>query len=88
MRRMNINVRVEKNSNENTMGVIRRFTKRVKGAGILRRVRSIRYHSRPKSSFLEKKKRLASLKRKETYEELLKLGKVEERQPRRGFRRR
>jgi len=84
---MNTNVRVEKNQNENTMGIIRRFTKRVQGAGILRRVRSIRYRERPVSTFLGKKRKLASLRRKKTYDELLKLGKIEERPQRKSFRR-
>ena len=35
-----------KNPNENTTSLIRRFTKRVQGAGILRRVRSLRYSER------------------------------------------
>ncbi|HEY4502618.1 MAG TPA: hypothetical protein VJH21_02180 [Candidatus Paceibacterota bacterium] len=84
---MNINVQVNKNPNENAMGVIRRFTKRVQGSGILRRVRGMRYRERPVSSFLGKKRKLASLRRKKIYDELLKLGKIEEHQSRKNFRR-
>lgn len=71
-----INVEVEKNMNENAMGLIRRFTKRVQGAGILTRVRSIRYSARNKSHFVRKKKALAVLAKKVIYEEANKLGKV------------
>lgn len=74
----NTNVRVEKNSNENTASLIRRFTKRVQGSGILRRVRGIRYRNRAPSTYLTKKRKLTSLKKKEEREELIKLGKMPE----------
>jgi len=84
---MAINIQVEKNSNENTPSLIRRFTRRVQGSGILRRVRGIRYAQRPPSTFISKKKRLAYLKRKATREELIKLGKLPEFTPRGRFHR-
>lgn len=75
---MNINVQVDKNGNENTMGLLRRFTKRVRGSGILQRVRGIRYYERQPSSFVNKKKALKRIGEKEKYDELLKLGKLTE----------
>jgi len=72
----NTNVRVEKNPNENTTSLIRRFTKRVQGAGILRRVRGMRYRDREPSTFLVKKRKLTSLKKRAEREELIKLGKI------------
>lgn len=75
-----INVEVTKNNNENTMSLIRRFTKRVRGAGILPRVRSIRYAKRPLSAFKNKQQTLRKIERREKFEELYKQGKVEERQ--------
>jgi ribosomal protein S21 len=77
---MAVNIEVKKGGNENASSLIRRFTKRVQGSGILRRVRSIRYYARPKSEFVTKKQRLKSLDRKKQYDELVKLGKVAERQ--------
>jgi len=71
-----INVEVTRNSNENSQSVIRRFTKRVQGAGILPRVRSIRYSGRPVTKFIRKKRTLKSLVRKAKYEKLAKLGKL------------
>ena len=85
---MAVNIQVSKQSNENSMGIIRRFTKRVQGSGILRRARSVRYYDRPLSKLLRKKKALKSISRKEIREELIKLGKIEERpQHHRRFRR-
>ena len=84
---MNVNIQVDKNGNENTMGLLRRFTKRVRGSGILQRVRGIRYYQRQPSSFISKKKALKRIIKREKYDELLKLGKVTEQKTGR-FRRR
>ena len=73
---MATNVQVEKNNNESSANVIRRFTKRVQGSGIIRRMRDNRYHSRLKSSNVRKAARLKKLAKKETYEKMYKLGKV------------
>jgi ribosomal protein S21 len=66
-----INIEVEKNNNENNLSLLRRFTKRVQGSGILPRVRSIRYKSRKLSDCKTEK----SIKRKKEVELLIKLGK-------------
>ncbi len=76
---MATNVAVTKNTNESSANVIRRFTKRVQGAGIMNKVRSGRYRTRVKSRNVQKTARLKKLIKKETYETLLKLGKVQER---------
>ncbi len=73
-----INVQVEKNNNESSANVIRRFTKRVQGSGILRKVRDGRYYSREKSDNVNRMAKLKKLGKKETYEKLLKLGKIAE----------
>jgi len=73
-----VNVEVTKNGNENNVNLIRRFTKRVQGAGILPRVRSIRYSTRKQSEYVKKKKTLKLLKRREEVAELIKLGKMNE----------
>jgi ribosomal protein S21 len=70
------NVEVTKNSNESTASLIRRFTKRVQGAGILPRVRGIRYYEREPSKYTKKKRKLSSLASKEKFEELSRLGKI------------
>lgn len=75
---MATNVEVVRNSNESSSNVIRRFQKRVQGAGVIPRVRAGRYHTRIKSRNVQKFSRLKKLVKKETYEKLLKLGKVQE----------
>lgn len=73
-----INVEVEKNANENTANLVRRFTKRVRDAGILKRVRKIRYNERKPSKYIKKKETLKRLLKKAEYEKLIKLGKITE----------
>lgn len=75
---MAINVEVEKNNNESSANVIRRFTKRVQGAGIVPKVRGGRYFSRTKSRNVQRTAKLKKLEKREAYEKLVKLGKVQE----------
>ena len=46
---MATNVEVKKNNQESTANLIRRFTKRVQGSGVLNRLRKERYCAREKS---------------------------------------
>ncbi len=75
---MAINAEVSRNGSENALGVLRRFTKKVQSAGVLPRVRSIRYNQRVLSSYKTKMKTLKALKRKAEIQELIKLGKMPE----------
>lgn len=80
---MATNVEVEKNNNESSANVIRRFTKRVQGAGIVQKVRGGRYYSRIKSRNVQRTSKLKKLVKREVYEKLVKLGKVQETRGRR-----
>ncbi len=71
-----INVEVNKNAGENALSVIRRFTRKVQGSGIIPRVRSPRSSTRVQSKFKIKQKTLKVLKRREIMAELVKLGKA------------
>lgn len=77
-----INVSITRNGTENSVGVLRRFTKKVQGSGVLPRVRSIRYNQRDLSSYKVKMKTLKSLKRKAEIQELIKMGKMQEKSSR------
>lgn len=68
-------VEVVKTGSESPTNLIRRFTKRVQGSGILVRVRSLRYASRPLSKYTRKKKTLTKIARREVYEEAAKMGR-------------
>jgi ribosomal protein S21 len=80
---MATNVEVTKNNNESSANVIRRFTKRVQGAGIIPKVRSGRYFTRIKSRNVQRFAKLKKLDKRDVYEKMVKLGKVAERRPRR-----
>ena len=75
---MATNVEVEKNNQESTANLIRRFTKRMQGSGVLPRLRKERYFAREKSPMVKRVKKLVKLENKEKYEKMLKLGKIQE----------
>lgn len=75
---MSVNVEVAKTGSENSLSLLRRFTKRVQGAGILPRVRGRRYFKRLPSFYNKKKSALAVIKRRKEVQELIKLGKMSE----------
>lgn len=58
----------------------------MQGSGIIPRLRSERYHRREKSKNVQRNKKLVKLERKEKYDELVKLGKIQEHQGRRRGR--
>ncbi len=75
---MTTNVEVLRTGNENNLNLIRRFTKRVQGSGVLPRVRSLRYSTRKASEYVKKKKTLKVLRRRDEISELIKMGKMPE----------
>jgi len=58
------------------MGVIRRFTRKVQGSGIIPRVRSLRSNTRVQSKYKVKMRALTLISRREHMAELIKLGKA------------
>ncbi len=78
-----INIEVEKNNNENNVALLRRFTKKVQGSGVLPRVRSLRYKTRNQSPLAKKKIALKKIAKRKMVEELQKLGKMPEKTGRR-----
>jgi len=84
---MATNAEVVKNEGESPVNLIRRFSKRVQGAGLIQRMRSHRYYSRVKSREVRRKQALKIIKRRAEVQELIKLGKMEVRTTR-GPRRR
>ena len=71
-----ITVEVTRNQNENTASLIRRFTRRVKGSGILRKVRSKRFYERAESKYRLKARALNNIAKRAEIERLKKLGKI------------
>lgn len=73
---MATNVEVTKGATDNNLGLIRKFTKRVQGSGILARLRGRRYSTRKLSPYVKKKKTLKKLVAREKIRELIKMGKM------------
>ncbi len=67
---------IKRNTNENTLSVIRRFSRKVKGSGVLRQVKDKKYSSRQKSDLKKKRDAIKRLTRHAEYERLKKLGKI------------
>lgn len=76
MLHMATNVEVTKSGNDNNLGLIRKFTKRVQGSGILSRLRGRRYSTRKLSEYVKKKKTLKKIEKKSKIRELIKMGKM------------
>lgn len=72
------NVFVSKTGTENTPSLMRRFTKRVQSAGLVRKVRGMRYFERTQSPTMRRKSALKLLEKRAHTEELAKQGKLVE----------
>lgn len=70
-------VEVKRGKNESSTALIRRFTRRAQGLGLVREMRDRRYFERTKSKNVGHKRALVSKARRENYNELVKLGKVD-----------
>ncbi len=73
-----INVEIQRNNSESPTSVLKRFTRRVQGSGVLVRVRSLRYSKRAESKYVRKKRTLKGLRRKAARDLQIKLGKISE----------
>jgi ribosomal protein S21 len=81
---MSINAEVSKTGSESALSTIRKFSRKVQGTGLVKTVRGQRYYERQKSKTVQKKRALKLLKRRAEFKQLVKEGKVAEREPRRG----
>ncbi len=73
----NARVEVQRGKNESSAALIRRFSRRAQGLGLVREVRERRYHERARSKNVDHKRAMISKVRRETYQELVKLGKID-----------
>ncbi|MBP9856241.1 MAG: hypothetical protein KBC48_03015 [Candidatus Pacebacteria bacterium] len=69
-------IEVSKTNNESNSSLLRRFSKRVQGLGLVRKVRNERFHTRTKSALKKKQDALKKLKKRAEYQRLWKLGKI------------
>jgi hypothetical protein len=80
---MAIVAEVKRNNAEQTVSLIRRFSKRVQGSRALNIVRDRRYFARHASKLVKKNRALNSLSNRKERERLFKLGKLVEKEKRR-----
>ena len=73
---MSINAEVTRNAGENSISLIRRFSRKVQGSGIMPRVRSLRFASRVQSPYKVKMRTLKGISRRAELAELVKQGKA------------
>jgi ribosomal protein S21 len=78
-----VNAEVIKTGNESPLSVIRKFSRRVQGTGLIQTSRKRRYFERPASKAVSKKRALKRIKRHQEFRRLVKEGKVSD-APRRG----
>lgn len=74
---MAVNVSVEKHGTENSMSLIRRFTKRVQGSGIVKRVKGNRYRLRSQSKNKRRTSALVRIEKRSKRTEMEKLGLID-----------
>lgn len=72
-----IRVEVRRGKSESSASLIRRFTRRAQGLGIVRAIRDNRYWKRSESRNVSRKRALVSQSRRDAYHELVKLGKID-----------
>ena len=70
-------IEVARGKNESSTALIRRFTRRAQGLGLVREIRNNRYWQRAISKNVEHKRALITKVRRENYNELVKLGKID-----------
>lgn len=73
---MSINAEVQKSGSETALSVIRKFSRRVQGAGLIKSMRDRRYFTRGSSKIVKKKRALKLIKRRAEYKQLVKEGKI------------
>ncbi len=79
---MAINIKVSKEGNENTASILRKFSYKVRGSGILMHVRKIQTRNKPISRNMRKEAALKRLAKKAQIMKLIKEGRLKERKVR------
>lgn len=77
-----VRVEVKRGKNESSASLIRRFSRRAQGLNLVRMMRKKRYYERQKSKNVDHMRALVSSERREKFNELVKLGKIDLSAPR------
>ncbi len=73
---MATNVDVKKTKKDNNMGLIRKFSRKMKQSGVLRKKRSLRYFNRETSDFKKKSEALIKIEKTGEYNKNIKNGTI------------
>jgi len=80
---MATNVDIKKSKNDNALGLLRKFSRKIKISGVLRKKRSLRYFERADSDFKKKQNALNKIEKRNEYELKEKMGLVTDKRSRR-----
>jgi len=80
---MATNVDIKKTKNDNNLGLLRKFSRKVKISGVLQKKRSLRYFDRTDSDFKKKANALTKIEKRKDYEQKEKMGLIKPRTKRR-----
>jgi hypothetical protein len=72
---MTKNVTVTAKEKENSMGLLKKFSQKMRSSGVVPRLKSLRYNDRELSFFKKKQEKLRKIDKLATLERDLKLGK-------------
>lgn len=72
---MTKNVTVTSSGKENSMGLLKKFSQKMRSSGIVPRLKSVRYNERALSFFKKKNEKLRKIEKLANIERDLKLGK-------------
>ncbi len=72
-----VRVEVKRGKNESSTSLIRRFSRRAQGLNLVRMMRKRRYFERQKSKNVDHKRAMVAGERRDKFNELVKLGKID-----------
>ncbi len=81
-------IEAKKKDNESNESLIRRFTNKLRGSGVLIQAKKTQFYEKPKNKSLVRKDAIRRKKTKDHYDYLRKIGKIDENEGRYGRRRR
>lgn len=80
---MATNVDITRSKNDNNLGLLRKFSRKVKVSGVLQKKRSLRYFERSDSDFKKKANKLNKIEKQSEYEYKEKMGLLKPKKKRR-----
>ncbi len=73
---MALNVNLKKKDKQSSTDLLKQFNKLVKSAGVIQKLKSVRYYERKSSDFKKKAAALKKIEKTQINERLRKLGKI------------